>query len=479
MNSRPILVWLQSDLRLDDNPALFEATKSKRPVIPIFILDENLNQKWKPGGASRWWLHYALEDFNLELEGLGSKILLFKGEAPKVLKQLVTETNAAGIYFHRRYTKPEREQDEEVRNLFSEIEVKDFSGNLLYEPPLIKTQQGKPYQVYTPFWNACLNTGQPAKPLSSPKSLSPPLRWPKSLDLNALQLLSKISWDQGIKDFWEPKISGARSLFKTFRDSKFDHYKISRDLPGKDGTSKFSPYLHFGQLSIRRLWKELYSRPSKNNDSKTQYLKELVWREFAYHLIFHFPHTDLLALREDFRKFPWIVDAKSLRAWQKGETGYPLVDAGMRQLWNTGWMHNRVRMLVASFLVKHLLIRWQDGAIWFWDTLVDADLASNTLGWQWSAGCGADAAPYFRIFNPITQSQKFDETGDYLRRWVPELAKLDNKWIHEPWNAPEGVLTKAGVVLGKTYPKPIVDHKMARERALKAFENISKGKKNL
>jgi len=477
MSSDPILVWLHSDLRLDDNPALFAAAQTKRPVVPIFIFDESTNKKWKLGGASRWWLHHALEDLSSQFEELGSKLLIFLGNTEEVLAQLKSDYPDCALYFHRRYTQSEREQDAKIRELFSDREVKDFSGNLLYEPELIKTKQGNPYQVYTPYWNACLDYGQPAKPVAAPKNLISPSRWVKSTPLADLKLLPSIDWDGGMKSFWEPTVEGARKLFQKLREKKLDQYKEGRDLPAEDGTSKFSPYLHFGQLSIRRLWHELYTRPVKKAESKTQYLKELVWRDFAYHLIYHFPHTDLQPLREDFKRFPWSSEKKILRAWQKGQTGYPMVDAGMRQLWTTGWMHNRVRMVVASFLVKHLLLPWQEGALWFWDTLVDADLASNTMGWQWSAGCGADAAPYFRIFNPMTQSEKFDATGAYLREWVPEISKLEDKYIHAPWSAPADALAKAGIVLGKSYPKPIVDHKESRDRALKAFESISKGKK--
>jgi len=478
MSSKAILVWLQSDLRLDDNPALFAASKTGRPVIPVFIFNEGVNENWRLGAASRWWLHHALQDFNSELESIDSRLLLRTGKTIEVLQKLVDETKSNAIYFHRRYSKPERDEDEIIQKTFSDLEIKDFSGNLLYEPQNIQTKQGKPYQVYTPYWNACLDKGQPPKPLAPPKELLAPASWPKSEKLSSLSLLPTKNWDEGMKKFWKPEIAGARELFKTFRDEKMDSYKDSRDIPALDGTSRLSPFLHFGQLSSRRLWSELYKRPVKNAASKTQYLKELVWREFAYHLLFHFPQTDLAPLREDFKKFPWASNPAALQAWQKGQTGYPLVDAGMRQLWQTGWMHNRVRMVVASFLVKHLLLKWQDGAKWFWDTLVDADLASNTLGWQWSAGCGADAAPFFRIFNPITQSQKFDREGTYLREWVPELTKLDSKWIHEPWAAPADVLKKAGIVLGITYPQPMVDHKQAREKALKAFEKLSKGRKD-
>lgn len=309
-----------------------------------------------------------------------------------------------------------------------------------------------------------------------------PKEWPRSLDLAALGLLPTIKWDSGFYDAWQPGEAGAAARLKKFTARAMDAYADARNLPDRDGTSMLSPWLHFGELSPRQVWAAVEAKskdsgvfPSSNG--ARVFLSEIGWREFAHHLLFHFPHTPSQPLRAEFAKFPWAEDAggKKLRAWQRGLTGYPIVDAGMRQLWHTGWMHNRVRMVVASFLVKHLRLNWTHGAAWFWDTLVDADLASNTLGWQWSAGCGADAAPYFRVFAPVLQGVKFDSDGDYVRRWVPELAKLPAEHIHAPWEAPAAVLARAGVELGKNYPGPIVNHAAARDAALKAFKQLRGG----
>ncbi len=478
MSTEPVIVWFRQDLRLDDHPALLAAVKSGSPVIPLYIYDEENQEGWKIGGASKWWLHYALKDLSKQIEEAGSKLILGSGKSDQVLAALCRECKAQKVFFNRRYEPASRELEEKISKELKVIgiEFESFAGSLLFEPEAIKTKQGGPYQVYTPYWRACLEKLPIEKSLPAPKNIPSPTKFPKSKDLKDFNLLPKISWDSGFAKFWDPSLEGARKLFKDHRDHKLDDYKEARDFPGTDGTSRLSPYLHFGQISPRRIWHSLYDRPVKNADGKTQYLKEVVWREFAYHLLYHFPHTDSNPLRSEFKKFPWQQDEQKLCAWKKGQTGYPFVDAGMRQLWQVGWMHNRVRMMVASFLVKHLLIAWQEGAHWFWDTLVDADLASNSFGWQWTSGCGADAAPYFRIFNPIMQGEKFDPEGIYIRKYVPELEKMPNEWIHKPWEAPPDVLKKAEVKLGETYPKPIVDHQKARERALKALEKVQKSK---
>jgi deoxyribodipyrimidine photo-lyase len=312
----------------------------------------------------------------------------------------------------------------------------------------------------------------PEKPYPAPKRLRAPAEWPASLQISKLGLEPKVDWAGGLRQTWRPGERGASRQMKAFLDRAIETYSTDRDRPDRRGTSRLSPHLHFGEIGVRQIWHAVRRHGAAADPSEEMhatYLRQIAWREFSYHLLFHFPDTPRQALRPEFRRFPWRVDRKRLRAWTRGMTGYPLVDAGMRELWHTGWMHNRVRMLAASFLVKHLMIPWQEGAAWFWDTLVDADLANNTMGWQWSAGCGADAAPYFRIFNPVIQGEKFDPDGEYVRRWVPELTRLPNRWIHKPWEAPAELLSKAGVELGKNYPRPIVEHAAARKRALAAL----------
>jgi deoxyribodipyrimidine photo-lyase len=359
------------------------------------------------------------------------------------------------------------------------IEVKSFSGALLNEPHTIANKQGRPFQVFTPYWRHCLTlpVAPPMKLAAGP--LPGPAKWPRSLEVGELGLLPTIPWDAGFSAVWTPGEIGAAKRLRTFAARAMADYAEQRDHPDRDGTSMLSAHLHFGEVSPRQVWSTVQGLSKESgvfppSRGAGVYLTEIGWREFAYHLLFHFPRTPEAPLREEFARFPWANDpgGMRLRAWRRGRTGYPIVDAGMRQLWATGWMHNRVRMIVASFLVKHLRLSWTHGAAWFWDTLVDADLASNTLGWQWSAGCGADAAPYFRIFAPVLQGLKFDGAGDYVRRWVPELARMPAEHIHAPWEAPLHVLAEAGVTLGATYPHPIVDHAKARAEALAALKQL-------
>jgi deoxyribodipyrimidine photo-lyase len=348
---------------------------------------------------------------------------------------------------------------------------------------LIKNKQGKPFQVFTPYWRHCLGLAKPAVGPGAPEKWASPAQWPQGLDLSELDLLPRLDWADAFGNHHEPGEAGARKRLDEFLAGAVDTYEHRRNTPGERGTSRLSPHLHFGEISPRQIWaatealgEEAGIFPSSNG--ARVFLSEVGWREFAYHLLFHFPHTPKEPLRPEFSRFPWREDrdGRLLRAWQRGQTGYPIVDAGMRELWTTGWMHNRVRMVVASFLVKHLRLPWQRGAEWFWDTLVDADLAANTLGWQWSAGCGADAAPYFRVFAPVLQGFKFDGQGDYVRRWVPEIAGLPDKHLHAPWEAPAEVLEGAGVTLGDSYPKPMVDHKTARDAALAAYQELRKSR---
>ncbi len=354
------------------------------------------------------------------------------------------------------------------------VEAKSFNSGLLFEPWEIENQQGGPYKVFTPFWKACMKRPEPAEPVTVPARLAAPTSWPESEDLDNFALLPDINWDEEIRRFWQPGETGALQRLEEFLGEGVQNYAGDRDIPAKDATSRLSAHLHFGELSPRTVWHETRHAPGPMGKGREAFLREVGWREFGYHLLYHFPHTPGAPLRDEFKEFPWQHNDEMREAWQRGRTGYPIVDAGMRQLWRTGWMHNRVRMIVASFLVKDLRIAWQEGARWFWDTLVDADLANNTLGWQWAAGCGADAAPYFRVFNPALQAERFDPDGAYVRQWLPELDALPAKWIHKPGKAPDDVLEKAGVRLGETYPEPIVDHAKARERALAAFEEIKK-----
>ncbi len=350
-----------------------------------------------------------------------------------------------------------------------------FNAALLWEPWTIETKNETPYKVFTPFWKACQAADSPAEPQESPERIPGLETWPESLEIASLDLEPKIDWAGGIADAWEPGEQGAMSCLERFLSEAIDDYGKDRDRPDKSGTSRLSPYLHHGEISPRRIWRAVQEK-LENDDNPCRgarkYLSEIAWREFGYHLLYHFPETPLEPLRPEFDSFPWADDPRGLEAWQKGQTGYPIVDAGMRELWTTGWMHNRVRMIVASFLVKDLFLPWQEGARWFWDTLVDADLANNTLGWQWAAGSGADAAPYFRIFNPVSQGERFDPQGLYVRRWVPEIAGLSDRYLHKPWEAPMKDLQGAGVDLGNAYPRPIVDHAEARQRALAAWDDL-------
>lgn len=476
------LVWLRNDLRLEDNPALVAAVESGEPVIPVFVWSTQEESPWAPGAASRWWLHQSLTRLDQALRQRGVRLVVRRGPALVALQSLVAETGASAVFWNRRYEPLVRRRDAELKAALRAdgLQVRTFNASLLFEPWTVRTKAEKPFQVFAPFWKACLASTAPAPPLAAPGRLRGPRRWPKSVGLEALELQPGVDWASGLRETWHPGESGAREQLERFVDEALFHYPDGRDRPALALTSRLSPHLCFGEIGPRQVWQAVNARACAERipgllRGAEIYLRELGWREFAYHLLFHFPHTPELPLRGEFERFPWDADERSLRAWQRGRTGYPMVDAGMRELWATGWMHNRVRMLVASFLVKDLLLSWRSGAEWFWDTLVDADLANNTLGWQWTAGCGADAAPYFRVFNPISQGEKFDAAGDYVRRWVPELARLPAAWIHRPWQAPASVLIDAGVAIGRTYPAPIIDHAAARRRALAALASIKKG----
>ncbi len=481
MSSSPVILWFRQDLRLRDNAALQEALATGGVVLPVFILDDESEGRWPPGGASRWWLHHSLAALDASLRERGSRLVLARGESLAVLRGFVKTMGAGAVYWNRRYEPAAIARDKGIKAELTAIgiDAKSFNSALLFEPHTIANKQGGPFQVFTPYWRHCLAQPVPAEIAINSKPFPAPTQWPRSLEIGELALLPVLNWAAGFAEAWEPGEAGARKRLKQFLTHKAADYDEGRDRPAVDSTSRLSPHLHFGEIGPRQLWAAARALSKDSgvfpaNGGVQRFLTEVGWREFAHHLLYHFPNTPNQPLRAKFERFPWADDpgGEKLQAWQRGQTGYPIIDAGMRQLWATGWMHNRVRMVVASFLVKHLRLSWTHGAAWFWDTLVDADLASNTLGWQWSAGCGADAAPYFRIFAPVTQGEKFDSVGDYVRRWVPELAGLPAKFIHRPWEASAEVLAKAGVTLGESYPHPIVDHAKARAAALAAFKSL-------
>ncbi|MBN8554403.1 MAG: deoxyribodipyrimidine photo-lyase [Deltaproteobacteria bacterium] len=464
MTSEPILLWCRRDLRLKDNPALLAAVATGRPIIPVFIWSPSEEKPWAPGAATKWWLHHSLLDFQLRLQEKKSDLIFREGKSLESLRRLIQEAGATSIFWNRLYEPKIRQRDEEIKDSLKKdgLEVRSFNSYLLFEPWTIQNLQKKPFQVFSPYWKNCLSQKYKIEVQPAPKKIISPATWPKSQKLSDFELIPKIRWYDEMAKAWTPGEDSAQKQLKRFIKDAAADYPKNRDYPSILGTSKISAHLHFGEISIRDIWNQL---KELGNAKSEIYLKELGWREFAYHLLYHFPDTPQSALRTEFEKFPWDKNSKNLKAWQKGMTGYPIVDAGMRELWATGWMHNRVRMIVASFLTKHLRQTWLNGAEWFWETLVDADLANNTLGWQWAGGCGADAAPYFRIFNPILQGEKFDPDGIYIKKWIPELKNLPASIIHTPWESdlPQG-----------KYPKPIVDHKEARALALKAFASLKK-----
>lgn len=475
------LVWFRRDLRLADNPALHRAATAHERIVPVYIQAAREEIPWQPGAASRWWLHHGLAALDAVLRQRGSRLIVRRGDDSLTpLRELVRETGATAVYWNRLYEPAIIARDRTVKSVLRDdgLAAESSQAALLVEPWTLLKADGAPYQIFTPFWKAFQHKSCQTTPLAVPK-LNGPERWPDSLPLAALNLIPNVRWYDSLADAWQPGEVGAQTRLEQFCDAALTDYARERDWPGRDGVSRLSPHLHFGEIGPRQIWNAVAN--STNGDpladkSAETYLREIGWREFAHYVLYHWPHTPERPLQQRFAAYPWRGEyADLLRAWQRGRTGYPLVDAGMRQLWRTGWMHNRVRMVVASFLVKNCRIPWQEGARWFWDTLVDADLASNTLGWQWTAGCGTDAAPYFRVFNPVRQGQQFDPDGAYVRRWAPELAVLPAPAIHRPWTLSLAEQRSCGFVPGVSYPLPIVDFAESRAEALAGYERIKVG----
>lgn len=465
-----VIFWFRNDLRLSDNPGFLKAITEGK-VMPIFILDEESPDALKIGSASRWWLHHSLKNLNSSLE---EKLNFYQGHCLDVFKKLLKQYEIKAVYWSRSYEPLASKQEETIAQLLEEqkIPFQNFNASLLWEPSAILTKEEKPYQVFTPFYRAALlQSDNIRKPLPKPSSMCLQNDGSNTQTLDSLKLLSKTPWYEKLNTHWNIDEKGAQQSLDSFLKKFLLGYQKNRDFPSLLGTSQLSPHLHFGAISPHQIWHATREILNLKKEADA-FLRQLVWREFSSYQLFHFPDIPWKNFQSKFDRFPWQHNKKFLEAWQQGKTGYPMVDAGMRELWQTGTIHNRSRMMVASFLTKNLLIDWREGAAWFWDCLVDADLASNSLNWQWVAGCGVDAAPYFRIFNPILQAQKFDPEGSYIRRFLPELTHLPNKFLFTPWEAPETILNNAGIILGKTYPFPIVDLKVSRDKALQMYHAL-------
>ncbi len=473
MQRTATLIWFRQDLRIGDNPALSHAA-ALGDLLPVYIDDNTHPQRWAPGAASRWWLHHSLTALNQSLQ---QQLRVFQGDPLQLIPQLLNQTGIKRVVWNRCYEPWQIARDQTLKALLQGlgIEVVSFNASLLWEPWEVSKGDGSPYKVFTPYYrNGCLKRPPPRFPLARPAEISYVENAPAGFPLSELELIDAKPWHREIAQTWTPGEAGAAANLQSFVRNAIQHYETDRDRPDRAGTSRLSPHLHFGELSPHQAWYVAQNplQPVDREIDRERFLAELGWREFSYYLLYHWPTLPTDNFQAKFDRFAWQDRPALLTAWQRGQTGLPIIDAGMRELWQTGYMHNRVRMLVGSFLVKNLLIDWRAGAAWFWDTLVDADLASNSASWQWVAGSGADAAPYFRIFNPVTQGQKFDPDGYYVRRFCPELAMLPAKHIHSPWLAPKPILDEAGVTLGETYPMPIVDLKDSRQQALAAFASL-------
>ncbi len=460
--------WFRQDLRIHDNPALVAAIQHGH-VLPIYILDDVNAGDFAMGGASRWWLHHSLTALN---QSLGGALNIYSGDAHSILQELCDRFAIGEVHWNRCYEPWRIKRDTNIKQTLATrgITVKSHSGSLLHEPWTITKNDGGSYQVFTPYYNKLRSLDEPAEPIAAPDVSKNLIHDPQSQPLDSLALLPTIPWAGGLQQSWQPGESHAQARLQHMIDSQLEDYKIGRDFPSKNSVSRLSPHLHFGEISPRQIWDAL--DVLVEDDNKEHFQRELCWRDFSYYLLFHIPDLPTENLRPVFDKFPWHNDPDQLKRWQQGKTGFPLVDAGMRELWQTGYMHNRVRMITASLLVKNLQIDWRLGAAWFWDCLVDADLASNTASWQWVAGSGADASPYFRIFNPTTQGEKFDADGSYIKKYLPELKDLPSKYLFKPWEAPPHVLEQANIQIGTTYPAPMIDLKQSRQEALDAYQLI-------
>lgn len=470
-----IIVWFRQDLRLADNPALAAAAASGARVVPLYIFDDDSAGEWALGAASRWWLHQSLISLDKSLHG---KLSVLAGDANKILSRAASELGATAVYWNRCYEPWRLDSDRRIRKSLQaqSVAVRSSNASLLYEPTTVHKRDGSPYKVFTPYYrNGCLENGPEPRPLVSQPNNLELLSLPGSAQINDLQLLPAQRWYDSLAAEWTPGEQGAAQKLDTFLAEGIGNYTSGRDRPDQRFVSRLSPHLHFGELSPHQIRHRIMKSASggEADANREHFLRELGWREFSTYLLYHWPEMPRSSLQRKFNRFPWREDPSGLKKWQTGQTGIPIVDAGMRELWQTGFMHNRVRMITASFLVKNLLLHWHHGEDWFWDTLVDADLANNSAGWQWVAGSGADAAPYFRIFNPVTQGRRFDPDGHYVREYVPELRQLPDKHLHAPWEAPAAVLQDAGVCLGRDYPQPLVDLKKSRVCALAAFRSLS------
>tara|TARA_A100001011_G_scaffold273270_1_gene282616 strand:+ start:517 stop:1926 length:1410 start_codon:yes stop_codon:yes gene_type:complete len=461
--------WFRKDLRLSDNPSLSKASNYQN-VYNIFILDEINSKDYLYGSASKFWLNNSLKSLNNSLD---NSLSFYKGNPIDIFKDIISRFEINSVYWNRCYEEWEIKRDTEIKLYLKSrgINVETFNASLLWEPWEISKNDNTPYKVFTPFYRrGCLGYKNPREPLIKPKFKNLLKDEKKSLNLNEFELIPNLKWIKKLRKNWNIGEVQAQIKFEDFLKKSINSYKEGRDVPSKEAVSKISPHLHFGEISPNQLWYKIRNfGDDKNID---HFCSELGWREFSYSQLYFNPKLPKQNLQSKFDNFPWSNNLSNLNAWQNGMTGIPMVDAGMRELWQTGFMHNRLRMITGSFLVKNLLIHWHYGERWFWDCLVDADLASNSAGWQWIAGCGADAAPFFRIFNPVTQGQKFDPKGIYVRQYIPEIANLPNKYLFDPWNAPSNVLEEANINLGSTYPLPLVDLKTSREKALLAFKSI-------